>query len=142
MHARVERSLKAWLEEFASCVRNRDFERGRDMFLEEVVGYGTWTDRMVGLDNLVVSQWCNVWPKTEGFTFDWDSSNVWCDHPSAPKLAVIAALWSGNGVDGSGGHFDRKGRSTTVLQKDAADRWRAVHTHFSLLPNNNLTGSA
>jgi len=140
MDIAVQQSLQNWLDTFAMYVREKDFASGRAMFSDDVIGYGTWTDRMVGMDNLFDNQWSNVWPRTEGFTFDRDYTDFWVDSAEEPTQCTIAALWSSTGIDEYGEHFKRNGRSTIVLRRTLGGEWQAIHTHFSFFPHNNLTG--
>lgn len=140
MDDEVKHSLTCWLNAFSENVRNRNFDGGRALFSDQAIGYGTWTSHMVGLDNLVQKQWCNVWPQTEDFTFDLEHAHFWVDHPDKPSLATIAALWSSRGVNENQEKFIRRGRSTTVLQRGPQGQWQAVHTHYSFAPLNNING--
>lgn len=141
MDLAVQQSLRNWLDTFSRCVREKDYSNGRAMFSNDVVGYGTWTDRMVGMDSLFDNQWSNVWPRTEGFTFDQEHAHFWLDNAEQPTQCTIAALWSSTGVGDDGERVKREGRSTIVLQRVAAGEWYAMHTHFSFFPRNNLTGT-
>lgn len=140
MNIAIQQSLRNWLDTFARCVREQDFDGGRAMFSEDVIGYGTWTDRMVGMDSLLNNQWSNVWPRTEGFTFDREHTDFWLDNAEEPTQCTIAALWSSTGIAEDGERFNRKGRSTIVLQRAPNGEWCATHTHFSFFPHNNLIG--
>ena len=141
MDLAVQQSLRNWLDTFARCVREKDFASGRAMFSDDVIGYGTWTDRMVGMDSLFDNQWSNVWPRTEGFTFDQEHADFWLDNAEQPTQCTIAVLWSSTGVGEDGECVKREGRSTIVLQRVPAAEWYATHTHFSFFPRNNLTGT-
>ena len=71
-HAEVRR----WLEEFAASVRAVDYDRGRAMFAEEVVGFGTFARMLVGRENLIAGQWKNIWGCTRGFRFVRDGRSA------------------------------------------------------------------
>ncbi len=124
--------IKPWLEAFAYAVRERDVDRGHAMFSPDVIGFGTVTPRAENLDDLVADQWNAVWPNTENFDFDYDQLTG----SIAGDTAWVAAPWSSVGFDTSGRPFDRHGRATIVLQR-SADRWLAIHTHFSLRPTQD-----
>ena len=120
---------RTWLEEMQSCVRAVDYDRARAIFRPDVVGFGTYSGVLDGLDHLVAGQWRNVWGTIRDFTFRLDAvraggegSTVW-----------LACPWDSVGVRPDGTTFDRPGRVTVVLLRDD-DGWRAAHTHFSLYP--------
>jgi len=118
--------VAAWLRDFASAVRERDLAAGRALFDAGVVAFGTLCPRANGLDELVAKQWHPVWSETDGFDFDLDGVVAAVDGAHA----VVAATWSSRQRDAGGA---RRGRATLVLRRTGG-RWRAVHTHFSLMP--------
>ncbi|MET3960899.1 ketosteroid isomerase-like protein [Marmoricola sp. OAE513] len=119
--------VDAWLAAFSACVRARDLDGGRELFASEAVGFGTVTERYEGLDDLVASQWSEVWERTEEFTF-LDGDQRWIDGDQA----VVAAAWRSVGTDG-GGRRTRTGRVTLVLRRQGA-AVLALHSHFSMSP--------
>lgn len=134
-----ENAVKQWLAEFSDCVRNQDFERGLSLFDKDAVGFGTWTDRMNGLELLYQKQWSNVWPNTSGFQFDAESISIWFDSAEEPTQCTVGVLWTSRGLKEDGTVFDRAGRSTIVLGCSGG-KWIALHTHFSFNPEGNLGG--
>lgn len=123
----------AWLDAFAATVRARDFARGRTMFADDVVGFGSVTGSMVGLDDLVARQWRQVWPVTRGFDFDRQTLHV--DGDADGRLVWVAAQWSSVGRDATTGReFERHGRVTIVLEPADDGSLLARHTHFSMEP--------
>ena len=133
---RCPASVRDWLDRFAQCVRDRDFAAGRTMFAEDVTSFGTWTERMDGLETLIARQWHNVWPRTCGFRFDLDGA-VGSDLADG-QSAWVAATWTSNalGDDGTPA-FLRSGRSTFVFRRQQG-LLVAVHSHFSLDPVGQL----
>jgi ketosteroid isomerase-like protein len=130
---RVE--VELWLERFAACVRARDYDAGRELFADDVVGFGTYTPYAEGLDELVENQWKPVWSATRDFHFDLAGARV----EIRGELAWVATEWSSTGIGPTGQTFERRGRVTIVLRRDPAG-WRAVHTHLSHNPNATLDG--
>ena len=55
-------SIAGWLAEWGECIAGLDFARARTLFVPEVVGFGTFSDLLVGLDDLEARQWRAVWP--------------------------------------------------------------------------------
>lgn len=120
---------RAWLTEMQSYVRAVDFQGARRIFRPDVVGFGTFSGVLDGLDHLVAGQWSNVWGTIRDFTFRLDEVRAGRDG----ALAWAACPWDSRGVRADGTTFDRPGRMTVILVRDAAG-WRAAHTHFSLYP--------
>jgi ketosteroid isomerase-like protein len=129
--------VEQWLDRFAACVRARDYSGGRELFADDVVGFGTYTPYADGLDELVQNQWEPVWSATRDFRFDLAGARV----QTRGDLAWVAAGWSSTGIRRSGHTFERRGRVTIVLRRDPAG-WSAVHTHLSHNPNATLDGRA
>lgn len=131
----LDANVREWLERFATCVRERDFDTAKAMFDSEVCSFGTWTERMCGIDELVARQWSNVWPRTCGFEFDLDEA---FGHATSTS-AWAAATWSSRALndDGTPG-FLRQGRATFAFRRTADGELVAVHTHFSMDPAGRL----
>lgn len=122
-----DQDVSAWLDAFATCVRDRDLDRGRTLFSPDAVGFGTVARRYEGIDELVGEQWSEVWSRTEEFTFD-AVDHRWLDG----SLCAVAATWHSVGTDGDG-RRRRTGRATLVLHR-TDDGLRATHSHFSITP--------
>jgi len=128
-------SVTAWLEAFASAVRDRNFAAGRVLFAPDAIGFGTRMDRAPGLDALVAEQWGAVWPMTEGFAFEPESVGIHLS-PDA-RLACVQALWHSRALPGAGGDL-RRGRATLLLERESPEAaWKAIHTHFSRMPSES-----
>jgi ketosteroid isomerase-like protein len=127
-----QQQVALWLEEFAACVRAVDYDTAREMFDEDVVGFGTFARMLVGRENLIDGQWRNIWGCTRGFRFIDDETRI--DVDSMGELAWVAAPWHSQGRDETGHWFDRHGRCTLVLRKRGGGRWLCVHSHYSRRP--------
>ena len=124
-------SLAGWLAKWGECVASLDFARARTLFVPEVVGFGTWSDLLVGLDDLEARQWRAVWPAIAGFRFDLDT--MWTEVSPDRRLGCLAAGWTSTGTGEDGAPFERPGRCTVTLRRAGDDApWLGVHTHFSL----------
>ena len=121
-----------WLDHWARCIRERDFEQGLQLFDPEASGFGTITLRTKSLKELLEQQWKPVWSQTEGFTFDDDTLVI---HTSADRaFACVHALWRSRRSDSAGA--ERLGRATILLARQKADEsWKCRHTHFSMWPD-------
>jgi ketosteroid isomerase-like protein len=131
--ADVASDLRAWLEEWAGYVRARDFERARNLFHADVIGFGTYMRLVKGLDRLEQDQWRNIWGTIEDFRFVVDDLEVSASTDGLQAWAVVP--WSSTGFHEDGSSFDRPGRATVIFVRDhTGEPWRAIHTHISLAP--------
>ena len=135
--------IRRWLETFAACVRDVDYDRARDMFDPGVVGFGTFASMLVGREELIDGQWRNIWGCTRGFRFVLEQAHV--EVSGAGEMAFVATPWHSQGRDAAGNWFDRLGRCTLVLRRhggagaDGAGAWRCVHSHYSRQPEPKIT---
>ena len=124
-------SLSGWLAHWGECIASLDFARARTLFVPEVVGFGTYSDLLVGLDDLEARQWRAVWPAIAAFRFDLDG--IWTEVSPDRRLGHLAAGWTSTGMDERGAPFPRPGRCTVTLGREDVDApWLGTHTHFSL----------
>ena len=119
--------IRAWLTGFEVAVRACDFEAARGLFAPDAVAFGTRAEEARGLDRIVVEQWRHVWPHIREFRL--------CDPLVRVKgdAAWVATMWETRRPDGSEGV--RRGRGTFVLER-CDGRWLAVHSHFSVVPED------
>ena len=89
-------SIRDWLATWGQCVAAVDFARARTLFHKQVVGFGTYSDFVAGLDDLEAQQWRQVWPTIRDFRFDVEglSSGTSPDR----LLGYLAARWSSTGI--------------------------------------------
>jgi ketosteroid isomerase-like protein len=127
--ANVEEAVVSWLREMEACVRAVDFARARNIFADDVVGFGSVSAMLIGLDALERDQWRRVWSVIRQFTFEIDALR--CD--LSGDVIWLACPWTSKGQRADGSWIDRPGRMTAVLRR-SGDRWLAVHTHHSLAP--------
>jgi hypothetical protein len=131
-----ENAVIEWLNDFSESVREQDYLRGKSLFSDRVISFGSWTGAMSGIEELYEKQWSNVWPQTTDFEFNLEKANFLFDQSSSPSQCAVTSLWSSQGTKNNE-TFSRTGRCTIILSKDG-DAWKAVHTHFSLTPNGEL----
>ena len=124
-------SLAGWLAQWGECIAGLDFARARALFVPAVVGFGTWSDLLVGLDDLEARQWRAVWPAITDFRFD--PGSIWTEVSPDRRLGHLAAGWISTGAREDGAAFERPGRCTVTLRRAGIDSpWLGTHTHFSL----------
>lgn len=105
--------IRYWLEQFSSAVRAKDYDGGRDLFADEVVGFGTYAGKLAGLETLVEEQWRNIWGVTRGFRFDLEDMRC----GAFGDLAWVAVTWYSQGQSSEGAWYDRSGRATFALER-------------------------
>ena len=134
----TESDVRQWLAEFAECVRSENYERGRRLFGPGVYSFGTVAEAASGLDQLVATQWRQVWGRTRDFTID--SSNAVIEPVKDGALGYALISWRSfkKGAETDGG--ERVGRATLIFESapDAPHGIRAVHSHFSKKPAGGL----
>jgi ketosteroid isomerase-like protein len=123
--------LREWLRELQACVRARDFDGGRRLCAPDVIAFGTVADLVEGVEGVMERQWRRVWPTIRDFTIRIDEARG----AIQGDQAWVAAPWDSQGVRPDGTTFPRPGRLTIALVR-SAERWLAVHTHFSLTPSS------
>jgi catechol 2,3-dioxygenase-like lactoylglutathione lyase family enzyme/ketosteroid isomerase-like protein len=123
--------LREWLGALQACVRARDFDGGRRLCAPDVIAFGTVADFVEGVDRVMERQWRRVWPNIRDFTIRIDEARG----AVREDQAWVAAPWDSQGVRPDGTTFPRPGRLTIAFVRHA-DRWLAVHTHFSLAPSS------
>lgn len=126
----TELIVRQWLQDFAQAIRSQDYDTGRSLFADDVLGFGTVASRCAGLRELEARQWRQVWGVTSGFEFELDQPGFY----ACGELASVACGWRSYGRREDGSQFLRRGRCTFVFQVRAG-KCLAVHSHFSLLPS-------
>ncbi|MGD9995417.1 MAG: Rieske 2Fe-2S domain-containing protein [Ilumatobacteraceae bacterium] len=125
------RSVREWIDAWGREVAAVDLVSGRRRFAADVSAFGTHADVVVGRDALEEAQWSRIWPAIEAFAFLTDEMQVIVSPDRLQAVAVVG--WTSQGIAEDGSRFDRPGRATVVLRRDAPDdAWVGVHTHFSL----------
>lgn len=129
----------AWAEDFALCVRNRNFANARTLFASTVLSYGTRAVEVNSLEHLQKEQWHLTWLRTQHFAYLPGSMST--QMSGIGDMAIVCARWTSEGVDtpeswGQQQPYSRTGRCTFALNRTIDDRWMCVHTHFSLDPGN------
>jgi ketosteroid isomerase-like protein len=119
-----------WLTRFSACVREVDYAAGHDFWHPDVVIFGTYQELVRGLTAWTETQWDNVWPRTADFAFDLANTEVMASVEG--DMAVLITPWTSTGFHRDGSRFQRPGRATIVLSRQADGRWLGVHSHMSL----------
>lgn len=125
--------IAEWFSSWDRLVDGVDFVPARELFSDDVIGFGTRMDTVKGLDRLERDQWRRVWPTIDRFRFDLSTLECVISPDRLQGIGIV--VWRSTGYGKDGTPFDRPGRATVVFQRaDARDAWKAVHTHISLAP--------
>ena len=124
-------SVRKWVAGWGAEVAAADIRSGRERFATDLVAFGTHADVVVGRDAVEAQQWSQIWPRIEGFEFLVDELVVQASPDGLQAVAIVP--WTSVGIAPDGTPFDRPGRATIVLVREADDaEWTGTHTHFSL----------
>jgi ketosteroid isomerase-like protein len=123
--------IHAWFESLSKCVQTVDFEGARELFAEDMVAFGTFSDFLVGRAAVEERQWRNVWPHIESFR--WNLVDARTMISGDRLLAVGMACFDSTGFERDGSRYDRPGRATVAFRRaKPGGNWVAYHTHMSL----------
>ena len=124
-------AVRAWFDTLARHCRAVDYEGARSIFAEDMIAFGTFTDFMVGRALAEKNQWRNVWGTIRNFRYDPERIEAIVSPDR--RMAVGMGVWQSDGFHPSGERFDRPGRTTVTLAREAVgDPFIATHTHMSL----------
>ncbi len=118
-----------WLKAFSAAVRSRDYNTGKRLFAPEAMGFGTYGDRLDGLEPLVEHQWRTIWEITRGYDFDYENMELGVND----QLGWAAVTWTSQKQNPQGVWQTRPGRATFIFEKRKG-QWLAIHSHHSLHP--------
>ena len=124
----MDPALVQWLTAWQAAINARDYAGGAELFAEDVIAFGTYSDAMRGRENLVERQWREMWPYIRDFRFSLDETAVLDDGHS---ICVLICPWTSLGIAPDGATFPRAGRCTIALERTETGL-RARHTHFSM----------
>jgi ketosteroid isomerase-like protein len=124
-------SLRAWVDEFSAHVEACEFDDASKQFEPDVVSFSSFRDVVVGIEDFVEEQWRKVWPSMTDFHLESDAMRAMVSPDRL--MALVMVTWTSTGYHEDGTTFDRPGRCTVGLAREAVDSpWRGVHGHFSL----------
>jgi ketosteroid isomerase-like protein len=128
------RSIADWFTRWGELVANVDFKRARDIYVEDVIAFGSLGKMLTTRDALEREQWCSVWPTVENYHYDLSTLEIVMSPDRL--MAMGAAMFRSTGLHEDGSRFERSGRVTATLMRTAIDSnaWLATHTHVSLVP--------
>ena len=125
--------IRRWFQKLQLCIQAVDFVGSRPLFADDIITFGTFAAFTVGREATEQEQWRHVWSHIDQFRWRLDDLRTII---SADRLTAVGmAVFESTGYTESGKAFDRPGRATVVLGRQAAGgEWIAQHTHVSLFP--------
>lgn len=124
-------SICDWLHAWEQYIADVDVDGARVLFHEDVVGFGTKENLVVGLDELLLKQWAPTWQTIKDYGFDLDALRTIVSPDRLTSVAIVT--WHSTGFDENGAPFERPGRATIALERAAVTApWRCLHTHMTL----------
>jgi ketosteroid isomerase-like protein len=125
--------VRRWFQRLQMHVQLVDFVGARPLFAENMITFGTFTALTFGREENENEQWRSVWGRIDGFRWRLDDLRT---RVSRDRLmAVGMAVFSSTGYTEDGRPYDRPGRATVVLGRNAVgEEWTAQHIHASLFP--------
>ena len=125
--------IRRWFQKLQLCIQAVDFVGSRPLFADDIITFGTFAAFTVGREATEQEQWRHVWSHIDQFRWHLDDLRTII---SADRLTAVGmAVFESTGYTESGKAFDRPGRATVVLGRQAAGgEWIAQHTHVSLFP--------
>src|SRR3954452_22932745 len=123
--------VRRWFRHLELCVRSADYEGARPLFAQDVITFGTFAAFTTGRDATETEQWRTVWSRIDGFRWQLDGLRTILSGDR--RTAVGMAVFTSVGYTEDGTPYDRPGRATAVLARDAlTEAWAAQHLHVSL----------
>ena len=125
--------IRRWFRTLQVCVQTVDFAGSRSLFADDIITFGTFTAFSVGRGTTEQEQWRNVWSRIDHFRWRLDDLRTLI---SGERLTAVGmAVFESTGYTEDGKAYDRPGRATIVLGREAiGEEWVAQHTHVSLSP--------
>ena len=127
------RSIADWFTTWGELVANVDFKRARDIYVDDVIAFGSLGKMLTTREALEREQWRAVWPTVENYRYDLSTLEIVMSPDRL--MAMGAAMFRSTGLHKDGSRFERSGRATATLMRTAIGAsWLATHTHVSLVP--------
>ena len=125
--------IRRWFQKLQLCIQAVDFVGSRPLFADDIITFGTSAAFTVGREATEQEQWRHVWSHIDQFR--WRLDDLRTIVSADRRTAVGMAVFESTGYTESGKAFDRPGRATVVLGRQAVGgEWIAQHTHVSLFP--------
>jgi ketosteroid isomerase-like protein len=123
--------VRQWLQRLQLHVQTVDFAGARPLFTEDIITFGSFNPFTVGREAVEAEQWRTVWGRIDHFRWRLDELRTIL---SGDRLTAVAmVVFDSTGYTEAGTPYERPGRATVVLGRDAiGQEWTAQHMHVSL----------
>jgi ketosteroid isomerase-like protein len=125
--------IRRWFRTLQVCIQTVDFAGSRPLFADDLITFGSYAAFTLGRAATEKEQWRKVWGHIDGFRWRLDDLRTIV---SGDRLTAVGmAVFESTGYTEDGKAFDRPGRATIVLGRQAVgEEWVVQHTHVSLFP--------
>jgi len=131
------RSVGEWYDRWGGLVAEVNFKAARPMFAEDAIEFGSRIEMMTSQPQLEREQWRAVWPSIENYHYDLSTLEVVISPDRL--MAMGAVIFRSTGLHPDGKTFERNGRATVTLMREAIGKpWICTHSHISLKPGTPL----
>jgi ketosteroid isomerase-like protein len=123
--------VRRWLQRLQLHVQTVDFVGARLLFADEMVTFGSFNPFTIGREATEEEQWRTVWGRIDRFR--WRLDDLRTIVSGDRLMAVGMVVFDSTGYTETGTPYERPGRATVVLGRDAVgEDWVAQHMHVSL----------
>ncbi|MFL4993093.1 MAG: YybH family protein [Microvirga sp.] len=123
--------VRRWLQRLQLHVQTVDFVGARLLFADEMVTFGSFNPFTIGREATEEEQWRTVWGRIDRFR--WRLDDLRTIVSGDRLMAVGMVVFDSTGYTETGTPYERPGRATIVLGRDAVgEDWVAQHMHVSL----------
>ena len=125
--------IRRWFRKLQLCVQTGDFVVSRPLSPMTSSPLAPLRPSLLGGKATEHEQWRHVWDHIDQFRWHLDDLRTII---SADRLTAVGmAVFESTGYTEDGKAFDRPGRATVALGRQAVgEEWVAQHTHVSLFP--------
>jgi ketosteroid isomerase-like protein len=123
--------VRRWFQRLQLHVQTVDFVGARPLFADDMITFGSFNPLTIGRNATEEEQWRTVWGRIDRFRWRLDELHTIVSEDRLTAIGI--ALFDSMGYTEVGAAYERPGRATIVLGRDAVgDDWVAQHMHISL----------
>ncbi|WP_046864152.1 YybH family protein [Microvirga massiliensis] len=123
--------VRRWFQRLQLHVQTVDFVGARPLFADDMITFGSFNPLTIGRTATEEEQWRTVWGRIDRFRWRLDELHTIVSEDRLTAVGI--ALFDSTGYTEAGAAYERPGRATIVLGRDAVgEDWVAQHMHISL----------
>ncbi len=123
--------VRRWFQRLQLHVQTVDFAGARPLFAEDLITFGSFNPFTIGREANEEEQWRTVWGRIDQFRWRLDDLRTLLSQDRL--MAAGMAVFDSTGYSEDGVPYDRPGRATVVLGREAVgEEWVGRHMHVSL----------